>query len=97
MSQTPHTDPTESDPNADSREGLGGGMGVSSERQGAIRGKDTQVTYDSAPTHTDEGPELDEDGQPVPEQSSRDGRPEVNPDGVPSHPLDPDRNPGHGV
>lgn len=97
MSQTPHTDPTESDPNADSPEGLAGGMGVSSERRGGIRGKDTGVTHDSAPTFTDEGPVLDEHGQPVPEQSARDGRPEVQPDEVASHPLDTDRNPGHGT
>ena len=97
MSQTPHTEPTESDPNADSAEGLSGGMGVSSERTGAIRGKDTGVTYDSAPTHTEEAPSLDEDGAPLPEQSSRDPRPDVTPDGVDSHPHDPDRNPRHGV
>ena len=55
MSETPNTpttEPTESDPNADSPEGLAGGMGVSSEWTGAIRGKDTGVTYDSAPTFT---------------------------------------------
>lgn len=103
MSETPHTpttpttEPTESDPNADSPEGLAGGMGVSSEWTGAIRGKDTGVTYDSAPTFTDEGPERGEDGEPLPEQSARDGRPEVQPDEVEAHPHDPDRNPRHGV
>ena len=62
-----------------------------------VRGKDTGVTYDSAPTFTDEGPQLGDDGEPLPEQSSRDGRPDVHPDEVASHPHDSDRNPRHGV
>lgn len=86
MSQTPHTDPTESDPNADSPEGLAGGMGVSSERPGPIRGKDTGVTYDSAPTHVesdgDEVEALDPDVYPAPQEDP--------------NPFDPDHNTRHG-
>ena len=97
QSETPETPVSESDPNADSPEGLAGGMGVSSERTGTVRGGDEQVTYASAPTHTD----AEEDGAPTgddvpPEQSAFDGRPEVQPDNdVPPHPHDPDKNPRH--
>jgi hypothetical protein len=100
MSETPETDApetsiSESDPNADSPEGLAGGMGVSSERPGSVRGSDQEVTYGAAPTYTD----ADEDatGEDVlPEQSAFDGRPEVQPDNdVPPHPHDPDKNPRH--
>lgn len=45
------TDVFESDPNADSPEGLTGGMGVSSERVGAARGTTEQVTYAANETH----------------------------------------------
>src|SRR4029077_12249177 len=57
MSQTPETEISESDPNADSAEGLAGGMGVSSERKGHVRGQAEEVTYAAAPTHLDEPPE----------------------------------------
>ena len=67
------TDVTESDPNADSPEGLAGGMGVSSEVTGRVRGSQEQVTYGSLETYPDV--ELDS-GRP--EQSS--GGPVVKPD-----------------
>ena len=92
-SETPETEITESDPNADSPEGLAGGMGVSSERKGTVRGGSEDVTYTSAPTFT-ESEESDE--EPLPEQSAFDGRPEVQPDNdVERHPRNPDGNPGH--
>jgi hypothetical protein len=82
----------ESDPNADSAEGLAGGMGVSSERPGPVRGVDEDVTYGTAPTHPDE----EKVGDPPPEQSAYDGEPEVQPDNdVPAHPRNPEGNPGH--
>jgi len=92
MSETPETGVGESDPNADSPEGLAGDMGVSSERTGPVRGADGDVTYGSAPTHLDEPPE----GETPPEQSAYDGQPEVHPDNdVPAHPRNPEGNPGH--
>lgn len=95
---TPHTGVTESDPNADGPAGLAGDMGVSSERLGTVRGGGKPVTYTTAPTH----PGHEEVGAPSredspPEQSSRDGRPDVQPDRVEAHDSDPDRNPRHGV
>jgi hypothetical protein len=95
--ETPDTSVFESDPNADSADGLAGDMGVSSERRGPTRGGAREVTYTTAPTYTD--PE--DDGAPSgddvpPEQSAHDGEPEVHPDNdVPPHPFDPGRNPGH--
>lgn len=89
---TPPAHVEESDPSADSRQGLAGDMGVSSERRGPVRGLDEEVTYGAAPTHPD-----DEAGDAPPEQSARDGRPEVNPDSPGAHPSDPDSNPGHGI
>ena len=97
---TPVTGVTESDPNADSADPTAeeaSGMGVSSERSGSIRGVDRGVRYDEAPTHTDEPPATDHEGEPLPEQSARDGRPEVHPDPVETHDHDSDRNPRHGV
>ena len=102
MTQTPHDDSTgaaphteveESDPNADSREGLAGEMGVSSERPGPVRGQEGEVTYGTAPTYTDATPE----GEPPPEQSADDGRPEPHPDSPGRHESDPDSNRGHGI
>lgn len=91
MSETPETRIEESDPNADSPEGLAGGMGVSSERKDPVRGQSEDVTYAAAPTHTDEP-----DGETPPEQSAYDGEPEVHPDNdVPAHPRNPEGNPGH--
>ncbi len=91
MSETPETGIEESDPNADSPEGLAGGMGVSSERKGPVRGSSEEVTYAAAPTYTEEP-----DGETPPEQSAYDGEPEVHPDNdVPAHPRNPDGNPGH--
>src|SRR4051812_14799495 len=96
MSETPETGAPEtgieeSDPNADSPEGLAGGMGGSSERRGPVRGQSGEVTYGSAPTHTDEPV-----GDTPPEQSAYDGEPEVHPaNDVEPHPRNPDGNPGH--
>ncbi len=90
---TPATEVEESDPNADSAEGLDGDMGVSSERLGRVRGVEVEVTYGSAPTH----PEEQQVGETPPEQSAYDGRPEVNPDSPGAHPSDPASNPRHGV
>lgn len=75
-SGTPVTGIEESDPNADSAEGLAGEMGVSSERKGPVRGQPEPVTYAAGETH----PAIDEVTDPPPEQSAFDGRPEVNPD-----------------
>ncbi len=78
------TDVAESDPNADSPEGLAGGMGVSSEVTGHVRGEDDAVTYGTLETHPDE--DLDS-GRP--EQSPK--GPEVHPDPPPlkqHHPRD---------
>jgi len=94
MSETPETGIEESDPNADSPEGLAGELGVSSERKGHVRGSSDEVTYGSAPTHTEE-PEGPDDTAP-PEKSAFDGEPEVHPDNdVPAHPRNPQGNPGH--
>ena len=90
--ETPETEIGESDPNADSADGLAGGMGVSSERTGTVRGGTEEVTYATAPTFTEE-PE----GETPPEKSAFDGEPEVQPDTVARHESDPDRNPRHGV
>jgi hypothetical protein len=93
MSETPATEPTESDPNADSADGLAGGMGVSSERPGPLRGKtgpDGGATYGSAPTHTDAEPERNEDGEAVVDE--RYPAPQEDP-----NPFDTDRNPRHGT
>jgi hypothetical protein len=90
---TPHTEIQESDPNADSRDGLSGEMGVSSERRGPVRGGDGDVTYGTAPTYKDDEPE----GDVPPEQTADDGRPEPHPDNPGPHELDTDSNPGHGI
>lgn len=103
--ETPETSIVESDPNADSPEGLTGEMGVSSERRGFVRGTDQEVTYGTLPTHPDSEDSAgdsanasearSEEGAP-PEQSAYDGQPEVHPDNdVPSHPRNPQGNPGH--
>ncbi|MEO7351251.1 MAG: hypothetical protein ABIR34_00680 [Marmoricola sp.] len=100
MTETPADDPgaapvtgiEESDPNADSAEGLAGDMGVSSERKGPVRGQAGEVTYAAAPTHPD-----DPEGDPLPEQSAHDGQPETNPESPGRHESDPDSNPRHGV
>ena len=91
MSETPETGIEESDPNADSPDGLAGDMGVSSERKGPVRGSSEEVTYAAAPTYSEE-PEA----ETPPEQSAYDGEPEVQPDNdVPAHPRNPQGNPGH--
>jgi hypothetical protein len=87
------TEVGESDPNADSREGLAGDMGVSSERKGHVRGHSEEVTYATVPTHDDEPPE----GDAPPEQTAYDGQPEVNPESPGPHESDPSSNPGHGI
>ena len=92
MSETPETHISESDPNADSPDGLAGDMGVSSERRGPVRGQSEDVTYAAAPTHTED----EQDADTPPEQSAFDPRPDVHPDNdVPPHPRNPDGNPGH--
>ena len=75
--ETPETGIEESDPNADSPEGLAGEMGVSSERKGHVRGHSEEVTYGAAPTHPDE--EDEPEGDVPPEQSAYDGQPEPTP------------------
>ncbi|GGF55504.1 hypothetical protein GCM10011519_31740 [Marmoricola endophyticus] len=66
----------ESDPNADSAEGLAGGMGVSSERVGPARGESEPVSYGIHETHHPVPP-----ADAVPEQSSDPAAgPEVQPD-----------------
>ncbi len=92
--ETPFTEVAESDPNADSAEGLAGGMGVSSERKGPVRGQDEEVTYAAAPTHLDDAPA---EGEAPPEQSAHDGRPDANPESPGAHESDPASNPRHGV
>jgi hypothetical protein len=92
-SSTPITGIEESDPNADSAEGLAGDMGVSSERKGPVRGQDQEVTYAAAPTHDEDEPV----GDVPPEQSAYDGQPEVNPDSPGRHESDPSSNPRHGI
>jgi hypothetical protein len=72
-------------------------MGISSERRGPVRGLGEEVTYGAVATHPDdETAERSADDVP-PEQSSRDGQPEVNPAALGAHGSDPDSNPGHGV
>jgi hypothetical protein len=68
------TDVQESDPNADSADGLAGDMGISSERVGPLRGSPSEGTYGAMPTHPPR-PE----GDAPPEQSA-DGTEEVRPD-----------------
>ncbi len=92
--ETPVTGVEESDPNADSSEGLAGDMGVSSERLGQVRGVEGEVTYAGAPTHLDDD---EPEGDVPPEQSAYDGRPEVNPKSPGRHESDPGANLGHGV
>ena len=96
-SSTPETDVFESDPNADSAEGLAGGIGVSSERPGTVRGGTDEVTYTAAPTHPgDDGVGAPTGDDVPPEQSAHDGEPDVHPDDdLPTHEFDPTRNPGH--
>ena len=84
----------ESDPNADNDAGLAGGMGVSSERRGVVRGVDEEVTYGAAETHPVED---DRQGDVPPEQSAGDDQPEVNPESPGRHESDPDAHPGHGI
>ena len=94
LGATPVTGIEESDPNADSAEGLAGDMGVSSERKGPVRGQDEEVTYATAPTQLDDSPA---EGEAPPEQSAYDGQPETNPESPGRHESDPDSNPRHGV
>lgn len=92
--ETPFTDVEESDPNADSSEGLAGDLGVSSGRRGPVRGHPGEVTYAAAPPPLDD---TDDPDDAPPEQSAFDGRPEVNPESPGPHESDPDSNPKHGV
>lgn len=96
--QAPPAQIEESDPSADSRTGLAGEMGVSSERPGPVRGLDEEVTYGAVPTQPEPGDEATaEEDETPPEQSSRPDRPEVNPASLGRHESDPDAHPGHGV
>jgi hypothetical protein len=90
----PATGIEESDPNADSADGLAGDMGVSSERKGPVRGLDEEVTYAAAPPHPEDTE--DTEGDAPPEQSAYDGQPEANPESPGPHESDPASNPGHG-
>lgn len=73
------TDVQESDPNADSAQGLAGGMGVSSERVGGLRGTGgEQGTYGAMDTDLPE-PE----GDLPPEQSANPATGEPHPDQPP--------------
>ena len=92
MSETPETDIAESDPNADSPEGLAGDMGVSSERTGTVRGEDEEVTYATAPTHLDDAPE-DDPARAVGLRRPAGGQPGL----TRAHVSDPASNPRHGV
>ena len=104
MSQNPdphepqHTDVQESDPNADSPEGLAGGMGTSSEQRGHARGVEGKVTYGAAPyPPSDSRPESRlTEAEVSPEESAEAGTPEENPPAPGAHPSDPEGNPGHG-
>jgi hypothetical protein len=91
---TPETEIQESDPNADSTEGLAGDLGVSSERRGRVRGLSGEVTYGASPHQPDED---QPEGDVPPEQSAYDGQPEQNPPSPGAHKADPDSNPGHGL
>ena len=78
------TEVTASDPNGDGPQGLAGGMGVSSERVGAVPGAAREVTHGAAETH----PDVPATGDAPPEQSA--GGPEPHPDNdLPPHPFDP--------
>jgi hypothetical protein len=72
------TDVQESDPNADSTAGLAGGMGVSSERVGELRGSAEAGTYGAEETHLP-APE----GDLPPEQSADPATGEPHPDQPP--------------
>ncbi|MEP6816420.1 MAG: hypothetical protein ABI873_12800 [Marmoricola sp.] len=71
----PETDVQESDPNADSAVGLGGEMGISSERVGELRGSAAEGTYGAMSTHRAPA-EVD----PPPEQSADPATGEPHPD-----------------
>lgn len=96
--QAPPAHIEESDPSADSRTGLAGEMGVSSERTGPVRGLDEEVTYGAVPTQRDDGdPSGPDEDEVPPEQSAGAGRPEANPASPGRHESDPASHPGHGV
>jgi hypothetical protein len=79
------TDVQESDPNADSAEGLAGGMGVSSEIVGDLRGSHEPGTYGTEETHVPlpdgelppewapGGPDVQPDQPPVKQQHAQQG------------------------
>lgn len=104
MSQNPidphqpqHTDVRESDPNADSPEGLAGGMGVSSEWEGPARGVEGHVTYGAAPypDPEDEPASGLVTGQVSAADSAYAHTPEVNPPSPGRHRLHTGANPSH--
>ena len=71
------TEVSESDPNADSAQGLAGGMGVSSERVGPASGESDVVSYGVRETH-----------HPAP---SPDAAPEQSADPGAGEPVQPDQ------
>lgn len=96
LGATPVTEIEESDPNADSAEGLAGDMGVSSERKGPVRGQAEEVTNAASAPHLDDDTQVGGEASP-PEQSAYVGPPDVNPESPGRHESDPDSNPRHGV
>ena len=87
----PRRDVLDSEPNFGEDSGLAGGMGVSSERVGKVRGSPEPATGGA------ESLEHTEPTDPPPEQSAdpRTG-PEPHPaNDLPPHRADPTNNPGH--
>lgn len=94
------TEVVESDPNADSAEGLAGGMGVSSEHVGQVDGG--QGTYGAGETHPAGAEPVPDAGTQdvgpagvVTERSSDPATGEVHPPEVEAHDHDVERHPGH--
>ena len=59
VSEPAEHDLTESDPNGGGPDGLAGGMGVSSERTGRVRGTPGEVTHGTEDTSTTQDPPPD--------------------------------------
>lgn len=75
---------TDADPSGDGPSGLGGGMGVSSERTARVPGAQGEATHGVV----DRYPDRPAEEHPPPEQSA--GGPEIHPDNhLPPHPFDP--------
>jgi hypothetical protein len=82
-------DPRSTNPNSSGKQGLAGGMGVSSERVGPTGPSGTRATDGIRPTSPPPLPDVPD----APEE--RPGNPEENPVGIPPKEHDPARNPGH--